>query len=100
MQRSDNPSAHPSLPRFWTTGRAALALILGLAILAGVFFSHRLPKNALASFFKNPLQSVKSSAGFLASTGGYDGRWHTRDPDDPPVMMDVRFSMHACDVEE
>jgi hypothetical protein len=71
-----------------------------LAILAGVLEIRRSPRGTVAAFLKNPLQVVKSTAGFLVSTGGYDGRWHTRDPDDPAVVMDVHFSMHACDVKE
>jgi hypothetical protein len=82
------------------TGSVALVVILVLGLLGGWFLLQRLPKGAVGQFLDHPWQSVKSSAGFLASTSGYDGRWHTRDVDDPPVMMDVRFSVHACEVTE
>src|SRR6187455_684837 len=99
MQRSDNDPDRRR-PRGRTAACVALAVVLGFALLAVALVLKRYPKGTLAAFFKNPLQSVKSSAGFLVSTAGYDGRWHTRDPDDPAVMMDVRFSMNACEVDE
>ncbi len=98
LQASGAELSHRAGPR--RTAGPALALILVLALVVGGFLFRYLPKDTVSQFLDHPWQSVKSSAGFLMSTSGYDGRWHNRDVDDPPILMDMRFSMHACEVTE